>query len=136
MINIIPTQNVGIEKPKIEDWNDLSLGDYVNRCEQDVRITQALWSNILKRFMFLYKDKLKLDKFFRYLEFKMDCANEAEQQGWKLDVELTKSSIEKLTKLQEEKIAELTAKAGHYGMNIVGTFSDKISGLKEFLFSF
>jgi len=98
----------GIEKPKIEDWDDLSLGDYVNRCEQDVRITQALWSNILKRFMFLYKDKLELDKFFRYLEFKMDCANEAEQQGWRLDVELTKSSIEKLTKLQEEKIAELT----------------------------
>ena len=98
----------GIEKPKIEDWDNLSLGDYVNRCEQDVKITQALWSNLLKRFIFLYKDKLELDKFFRYLEFKMDCANEAEQSGWRVNIDLAKSCVEKLTTLQEQKVAELT----------------------------
>jgi len=97
----------GIEKPKIDDWHNLSPTDYAHRCEQDVLITQALWNNLLKRFMFLYKDKVKLDKFFRYLEFKMDCANEAEQQGWKLDTDLAISCVDKITKLQEEKVAEL-----------------------------
>ena len=97
----------GIEKPKIDDWHNLSPTDYAHRCEQDVLITQALWNNLLKRFMFLYKDKVKLDKFFRYLEFKMDCANEAEQQGWKLDTDLAISCVDKITKLQEEKVTEL-----------------------------
>lgn len=32
----------------------------------------------------------------------------------------------------ERQISELTAKAGHYGMNIITTFSDKISGSKGF----
>lgn len=31
------------------------------------------------------------------------------------------------------QVSELTAKAGHYGMGIVGTFSDKISGSKGFM---
>jgi len=98
----------GIEKPKIDDWENLSKEDYTHRCEQDVRITKALWDNLLKRFLKLYVTKEKLDKFFRYLEFKMDCANEAEQQGWKLDLNLAESSVDKLTKLQEEKITELS----------------------------
>ena len=98
----------GIEKPKISDWNNLSVTDYIHRCEQDVRITQALWSNLLKRFMFLYKDKVELDKFFRYLEFKMDCANEAEQSGWRVDIKLAQECVHKLTELQDQKVAELT----------------------------
>ena len=98
----------GIEKPKIDDWKNLSLENYANRCEQDVRITKALWDNLLKRFLKVYTSKEELDKFFRYLEFKMDCANEAEQQGWKLDIDLAESSMVKLTNLQEEKIKELS----------------------------
>ena len=48
-----------------------------------------------------------LDKFFRYLEFKMDCAREAEQQGWKLDLALAESLVDQWTKLQEDKVKEL-----------------------------
>ncbi len=98
----------GIEKPKIDDWKNLSNTEYCHRCEQDVRITKALWDNLLKRFLKVYTGKKELDKFFRYLEFKMDCASEAEQQGWKLDIDLAASSMVKLTNLQEEKIKELS----------------------------
>ena len=66
-----------------------------------------MWDNLLPRFMKLYGCKKMLDKFFRYLEFKMDCANEAEKQGWKLDVKLAKSLSEEWTNLQEQKVAEL-----------------------------
>ena len=48
----------GIEKPKIDDWSNLSIEDYSHRCEEDVKITQALWNNLLQRFMVLYKDCL------------------------------------------------------------------------------
>ena len=98
----------GIKKPEVSDWINLLKEEYAYRCEQDVLINQALWNDLLKRFMFIYKDKVLLDKFFRYLEFKMDCANEAEQQGWRLNTNLAKSCINKLTNLQEEKIAELS----------------------------
>ena len=37
----------------------------------------------------------------------MDCAKEAEQQGWKLDVDMAKSCVNKWTNLQEEKVSEL-----------------------------
>ena len=98
----------GIEKPKIDDWENLSLQDYTNRCVEDVRITKALWDNLLKRFLTIYASKDRLDKFFRYLEFKMDCANEAEQQGWKINSDLANSCVERLTNLQEDKVKELT----------------------------
>ena len=97
----------GIEKPKIDDWSNLSIEDYSHRCEEDVKITQALWNNLLKRFMVLYKDKKELDKFFKYLEFKMDCARQAEKSGWRVDVNLARKCVEELTELQNKKVMEL-----------------------------
>ena len=97
----------GIEKPKIDDWSNLSIEDYSHRCEEDVKITQALWDNLLKRFMVLYKDKKELNKFFKYLEFKMDCARQAEQSGWKVNVDLAKKCVDELTELQNKKVTEL-----------------------------
>ena len=41
----------GIEKPKIDNWENLSKEDYTYRCEQDVRITKALWDNLLKKIL-------------------------------------------------------------------------------------
>jgi len=98
----------GIPKLKIDDWENLSYEEYVDRCVNDVMITDALWTNLLKRFMHLYKNKVELDKFFRYLEFKMQCAAEAERQGWRLDVDMAKSYVDKLISLQEMKVTELS----------------------------
>ena len=52
----------------------------------------------------MYKDKKNLDKFFGYLSFKMNCAYVAEHVGWKLDVDLAESSIEKLKEQQDTKV--------------------------------
>lgn len=79
-------EDFGIPKPKINDWENLSPEEYAHRCTEDVKINWKLWKNLLGRFMFIYKSKTELNRFFRYLEFKMDCAREAEMQGWKLDV--------------------------------------------------
>ena len=100
-------EDFGIPKPKIDDWNNLTQDDYRHRCVEDVKINWKLWQDVLKRFMFIYKSKSELDKFFRYLQFKMDCAAEAEKVGWKLDVDLAKDCVAKLTEQQSSKINEL-----------------------------
>lgn len=100
-------EDFGIPKPKIDDWNNLTQDDYRHRCVEDVKINWKLWQDMLKRFMFIYKSKPELDKFFRYLQFKMDCAAMAEKVGWKLDVPLAKRCVEKLTDQQSSKINEL-----------------------------
>ena len=65
-------EDFGIPKPQINDWHNLTNEEYAYRCTEDVKINWCLWQDLLKRFMFLYKNKSELDKFFRYLEFKMD----------------------------------------------------------------
>ena len=100
-------EDFGIPKPQINDWHNLTNEEYAHRCTEDVKINWYLWQDLLKRFMFLYKNKSELDKFFRYLEFKMDCAAVAEKVGWKLDVELAEKCVADLTKQKADKEAEL-----------------------------
>ena len=100
-------EDFGIPKPQIDDWHNLTNEEYAHRCTEDVKINWCLWQDLLRRFMFLYKNKLELDKFFRYLEFKMDCAATAEKVGWKLDVELAQKCVADLTKQKADKEAEL-----------------------------
>ena len=100
-------EDFGISKPQIDDWHNLTNEEYAHRCTEDVKINWCLWQDLLKRFMFLYKNKSSLDKFFRYLEFKMDCAASAEKVGWKLDVELAQKCVANLTKQKADKEAEL-----------------------------
>ena len=100
-------EDFGVPKPVIDDWQNLTPEEYAHRCTEDVKINWLLWQDLLKRFMFIYKDKKALDKFFRYLEFKMDCAATAEQVGWKLDVGLAQRCVADLTQQQSDKVAEL-----------------------------
>lgn len=102
-------EDFGIPKPKIDNWKHLTVEEYVHRCEEDVKINVALWESFIKRLMFLYKDKKEVDRFLQYLTFKMKCAAHQEEVGWKLDVDLCQSTIDKLTTLEEEKRAELIA---------------------------
>jgi DNA polymerase I-like protein with 3'-5' exonuclease and polymerase domains len=102
-------EDFGVPKPVINDWQNLTREEYAHRCTEDVKINWLLWQDLLKRFMFIYKDKKALDKFFRYLEFKMDCAATAEQVGWKLDVGLAQRCVADLTQQQSDKVAELVS---------------------------
>lgn len=99
----------GLLKKEIEDWENLSLGRYIERCERDVEINRILWTNqhlFLKR---LYGTEDKLTRLVRYLAFKMDCAAAQEAAGWKLDVERCKAGIQELSIERDNKIQELRA---------------------------
>lgn len=44
----------GIEKPKIDDWKNLTLEEYTNRCAEDVKINKALWEDLRDRLIDMY----------------------------------------------------------------------------------
>lgn len=44
----------GIEKPKIDDWENLTYEEYRHRCEEDVKINSALWEDLKSRLVDMY----------------------------------------------------------------------------------
>ena len=99
----------GVPKPKVDDWQNLSPEEYAHRCVEDVKINMKLWRDLIKRYLLVYdNNKTQMDKFFQYLTFKMKSASMAERAGWKLDVDLVKRSLDEITRLQEQKVQELS----------------------------
>lgn len=77
---------LGTEKPKIEDWSNLNIEEYIHRCEGDVKINYKLWCR-QKRFLErIYQDEDNLEEFLKYLHFKLDCVRVQEQEGLAIDV--------------------------------------------------
>lgn len=95
----------GIKKPPIEDWENLSIEEYVHRCEEDVKINSMLWEKQLALLNKMYDGNP--ERLLDYIEFKMDCAREQERVGWKLDVEKTKTTLIELLAQKAEKTEQL-----------------------------
>lgn len=98
----------GIEKPKINDWSNLTKEEYFNRCEKDVEINTKLWEyqdNYLNK---LYDTPESKNKYLQYITFKLDCLKEQETTGITLDKELCISSLNELEAIKLEKINKLT----------------------------
>ena len=67
-----------------------------------------LWHDLIAKFKQVYKtDKELMNKFLKYLSFKMSCASVAEKSGWKLNIDLAKKCVDELTSQIEVKTAEL-----------------------------
>jgi hypothetical protein len=99
----------GIEKPEVDDWENLTYEEYRHRCVEDVKINRILWLKMYKYLKALYGSHEEIVRFLRYLAFKMDCAREQERSGWRLDVEKCRANIERLEPLYDQKIDELRA---------------------------
>lgn len=100
-------KDFGIAKPEIDDWKNLTTADYCHRCEEDVKINVALWKNLRKRLMAIYRDEESMYRLTKYLSFKMDCAAEQEELGWRVDTEAAKKHIVTLEAFLEEKVKSL-----------------------------
>lgn len=50
----------GIEKPKIEDWKNLSKEEYIHRCREDVKINKALWEDLKVRLIDIYSKSTEM----------------------------------------------------------------------------
>ncbi len=108
-----PTHNLndwgvsfGVEKPKIEDWDNLPIEEYIHRCEEDVKINTKLWDIQELYLNDLYEGDY--ERLIGYLSFKLDCAREQEQVKWKLDVQQCRLNYGNLVHEKEEKKIALT----------------------------
>lgn len=106
----------GIEKPKIEDWTNQSIGDYIHRCQRDVEINLKLWFKQIDYLQRIYEG-MSVDRIIGYLSFKLDCAREQEEVKWKLNVKLCEETLEKLEtdrSVRFEKLANAMPKVINY----------------------
>ena len=100
-------QEFGVPKPPIDDWDSLTVEEYVHRCEEDVKINTKLWERQWKHLLALYGSEEGAWRLIDYLMFKMDCAREQERNRWKLDTERCEKVLKKLSEDKEEKVAGL-----------------------------
>ncbi|MDB4302040.1 DNA polymerase [bacterium] len=99
----------GVPKPPIPDWDNLPLEDYMERCEEDVKINTKLWDKQWKQLLKLYGSAEEVWRFIDYLMFKMDCARQQEKNRWKLDKGRCSEGLAELIQAKEEKVVELAA---------------------------
>lgn len=102
-------EDLGIEKPKILDWSNQSLEDYIYRCEQDVQINTKLFDLQNDYLIEIYKDSDKAMRLVNYLMFKLQCAREQEEVKWKLDVSKCLENLAFLQSALDAKTDELAA---------------------------
>lgn len=146
-------EDLGIPKPKIDDWENLTLEEYVHRCEEDVRIQTALWKEIWKHLNLLYQSTEECWHVIRHLNFKAKCAAMQEESRWKLDVpkceeaslffeakfNMAKVSLEKhmpdvptySVKKRPKKPFLANGKVSALGQRWVGTVRSEVSGMKD-----
>lgn len=101
-------EEYGTPKVKISDWASLRLEEYIRRCEQDVIINERLFRNQLKILNRLYPKGSDLQRYLRYLDFKLRSAQLAESSRWKLDVARAQQVRDRLRKEEGEKLNELS----------------------------
>ena len=77
--------DLGVPKPEIIDWRNLSMEEYVHRCETDVEINRRMFVQTLNYLMILYNgDESKVHNCMNYLSYKIECAQEQEEETNKL----------------------------------------------------
>lgn len=88
-------EDLGISKPVIESWEELPIEEYINRCEEDVKINLQLFKNQIALLEIIYNNDVKeIDRCINYLCYKIDCAREQEDIRWKLDEVKTRGNLE------------------------------------------
>jgi DNA polymerase III alpha subunit (gram-positive type) len=47
--------DLGVAKPKVDDWQNLSFEEYAHRCEEDTKINWLLWKKMERRLKEIYE---------------------------------------------------------------------------------
>ena len=103
-------EDLGISKPPIKDWQNLSIEEYLHRCTTDCLINEKLFDLFLSNLKVLYSEAPEnIDRVMGYLTYKLQCAAEQEELRWRLDVRTCEIGLEKLTKEFEERTQQLSS---------------------------
>ena len=96
---------LGTAKPEITDWENLSIEEYIHRCESDVRITIKLWEKMVSDLKQLYGDSIW--GICKYLSYKMYCLHIQEKYPTTIDIKKCEENLAKLDLIKEEKLTAL-----------------------------
>jgi hypothetical protein len=99
-------QRLGVAKPHIADWQNLSRADYVHRCSTDVVINTILFGNCLAYLKDIYGNE-SISRIMFYLTWKLDCAAEQEANPLTINRAYCQETLESLHTLVDEKKANL-----------------------------
>jgi len=102
-------EDFGIPKPKIVDWDSLTVEEYIHRCEEDVKINQKLWDKMWSHLVALYGSEEKAWRLVDYLSFKVSVVAEQEGVGWLLDKDRCEKALVSLSEEVSEKKAGLAS---------------------------
>lgn len=75
-------QEFGVPKKPIDDWENLPIEEYIERCEQDIRINLRLWikqSDYLNQIYDEPEERPKIKSYVNYLMHKMNCLRDQEE---------------------------------------------------------
>jgi hypothetical protein len=100
-------QKVGVSKPEITDWENLTVEDYIHRCREDVVINTIIFGNFIQHLRELYGNE-SYQGVMSYLTWKLDCAAEQEANPLTIDREHCKKVLKELETLIEEKKRNLS----------------------------
>ena len=79
-------EELGVPKPAIDNWEDLTVEEYIHRCREDVKIQTLLWKQMWKHLMLLYGNAADCWHLIDHLNFKAHCAAMQQKTRWKLDI--------------------------------------------------
>jgi len=98
-----------VPKPVIEDWKNLTIEEYFNRCETDVRINSLLWKDEYNYLLKLYDNNSSaIFRLIAYLSFKLDCVREQEENPCYIDKDFCEKNLTALNEEIEIKTSELS----------------------------
>jgi len=101
-------ETFSIPKPPIIDWNDEKLlPEYINRCNEDVKINLALWDKIEWVCNNLYDNQEDKWRYYEYISFKLKCVALQQDIGVKINLPLIKEALMELEDLKVSKIESL-----------------------------
>ena len=100
---------VGVPKPVVDDWDNLTYEDYKHRCEEDVKINLEVLSILERKLNRIYRDEGEAKRLTDYLTFKMQCARDQKVLGWRLDVHKAQDLQQTLQQMKESSQQQLSA---------------------------
>lgn len=99
---------LGVKKPEIDDWENLSYEQYKTRCEEDVKINTNLWIKCLNLLRELYdSDEKAIEKVIKFANFKMENIKVQEENKILINIPKCKENLAYLSGIIEEKKLEL-----------------------------
>jgi hypothetical protein len=95
--------DLGIKKVEIKDWQNLTVEEYIHRCEEDTKINLKLWELCKQNLLNIYDTQEEAERFIEYLQFKLDCVREQEDTMIELDIPHINRVLAAMRQEKEEK---------------------------------